>query len=647
MPFKGGIEGLRGIAVILVVLAHARVPGLAAGFIGVDVFFVISGFLITGLLTQELRASDRVDYWSFYARRARRLAPALVALVVVVGIAASAWLPRDGLKMQFDSAFWSILWVSNIYFSFWRFDYFGAAAGESLFLHTWSLGVEEQFYLVWPVLVAIAWRRWNASIWWLAGLVVAGFAVSLVIMELDATSAYYLMPARLWQLAAGALAFRVLADNPRLTAAGSDICGALGIAVLILALFVIDSQRAYPGWAALLPTLAAAGMLVAAYNGTGKVDRVLSHPVLRLPGRISYSWYLWHWPLLMFLPAMGLGWPSPSQLVALVLLSFLVAWASYALIEEPFRRSRGPAAPKEVVAVSMLASVVLAVSLHLGVAMMSRGSDPGSARTDLEMRVQAQISVPAIYGIEGCDQWYHSDDLVPCEIPAGTGVGGTMLLIADSVGAQWIPAFEYVARKQERRLVVLTKSSCAIVDEPFYYSRINRRFTECEAWREKAIEYAGHLTPDLVVVGSTGSYEFTPEQWQDGTSRVLDRLSAQGRSVLVLAPTPILPFHAPRCVVARGAGSSGILEAPDCSSPQADAENPGVIRALEEAARNTPGAALLNLNDQVCPKGACRAVLDGRLVYRDEQHLNASFAEFLGPTLDDRIRRFLSSTARH
>lgn len=638
MVFRSGIEGLRGIAVTLVVLAHAGVPGMAAGFIGVDVFFVISGFLITGLLTMELQASGRVDYWSFFARRARRLAPALLVMVLLVSLAAVASLPRHALGSQLDSAFWAVLWVSNLHFALGSFDYFGAAAGDSLFLHTWSLGVEEQFYLLWPWCVVVSWRLWGRSSFWLGVLVLAGFITCMVVLHLDSTLAYYLMPTRLWQLASGALAYRMIAGSAGLSIARADYFGALGLLLLVVSLFIVGKGDPYPGWASLLPTLAATFLLVAGYKGEGRISRLLSLPVLRLPGRISYSWYLWHWPLLMFLPALGLGWPSANQLAAIILLSFLVAWVSHAYIEEPFRRRSSSGATREVVGVAVLASIVLAALLYIGQALLTYVEPLDQGPATLEQRVYAQISLPSIYGQRACDQWYHSDDLVPCEIPTGSNRNGTILLIADSVGAQWVPALEHAARMQKRRLVVLTKSACPFVDEPVFYERINRIYTECTVWRERAIEYAIQLRPDAVVVGSTANYGFSSIQWVEGTVRLLDRLSAPGRSLLVLAPTPILPFDAPKCVVSRGHDLAGGLTAPGCSALLAEVERQDVISALENAVRMVQGAVVLNLNDQVCPDGTCQAVLRGRLVYRDGQHVNAGFVEALGRIFDERFR---------
>ena len=636
MKFRPDIEGLRGIAVLLVVLAHAKVPGWAGGFIGVDVFFVISGYLITGLIGTEIERTGTVDYWSFYARRARRLAPALLLMLAVVSGFCLVALPGDVLELQLESGFWAALWLSNAYFAFTSFDYFGTAAHDSLFLHTWSLGVEEQFYLLWPALVVLAWRRQRGGLAWLGWLIAVSFAVSLLLMPVDATSAYYLMPTRLWQLALGGFAYRLFArDGAGVMRAHANQVGWVGAALLALGLVLIDETVAYPGLWALLPALGAAGLLAAGTGADNWVVKVLSSPLLRMPGRISYSWYLWHWPLLMVGPLMGL-WPLGGlESLALILCSFLLGWLSFAWVEQPLRRSRAGSA-RSAVAASVVASLVLAASLHVAADLASpdAGSEPS-----FQQKVQSLISVPAVYADDRCDQWYFSAELVPCEVEAGDGAGGLMVLLGDSIGTHWLPALQHVAGKRRMRLIVLTKSSCAIVDEPFVYGRIHRRFTECEEWRDAAIAHVRSLAPDMVVVGSASSYAFTPGQWLRGTRRVLDRLAEGGRPVFVLAPSPMLLFHGPGCVVSEGRASpSGVeLEAGACTANLVDVEDRRVIESLRKAAAEAPNARMVYLNDLVCPEGVCRALRDGNLVFRDQQHLNASFAQSLGDAVDSRL----------
>lgn len=643
VKFRPDIEGLRGVAVLLVVLAHAHVPGLAGGFVGVDVFFVISGYLISGLLTEELERSGSVDFWAFYARRARRLAPALLTVVLAVAALCLLTLSGDVLQLQLDSGRWAALWLSNVYFAIANFDYFGVGARDSLLLHTWSLGVEEQFYLIWPALLLLAWKRFAGRRAWLVWIVSISFAVSALWMPIDAVGVYYLMPTRLWQLGLGGLVY-LSCHGPRghWLRSHSNVLGWAGAGLLLASLLLIDGSVAYPGWRALLPAFAAAGLLAAGTGSRNTVGRVLSSQAFGLPGRISYSWYLWHWPILMIGPLLGL-WPLGGvETLAAILVSFLVSWASYAFVEQPVRRG-GSRAPRRVVLASVLASIAVASLLHLAATLTrTTAAEPRG----FGQQVMSLVTVPSVYSDTRCDQWYRSAELVPCRVEAGDGSAGLMVLIGDSIGTQWLPALQRVARSRGLHLVVLTKSSCPIVDEPFFYPRIHRRFSECEQWRESAIAYVQSMRPDVVVIGSAATYDFTRGQWIEGSRRIIDRLEAGTPRVLVLAPSPVLESHGPRCVMAAGRVESGEirLSPPEaCSTRLSQAEDEAVIAALTAAAEASASARLLYLNDLVCPAGLCSALRDGNLVYRDQQHLNASFADSLGKDVDRRFGEAVAS----
>lgn len=646
VKFRADIEGLRGVAVLLVVLSHAHVPGFSGGFIGVDVFFVISGYLITGLLYREVERKQAVDYWAFYARRVRRLAPALLVMLSVVFGLCLAFMPHALLAPQLESGVWAAAWLSNFHFALGQFDYFGNSAQDSLVLHTWSLGVEEQFYLLWPVMVVFAWRHLHSQRTWLVWAIAASFSLSLMLMPLDATSAYYLMPTRLWQLALGGLVFQWTAGNqPSPVARHAGKLGLAGLGLLVAAMLFIDGNSTYPGLLALLPAFSAALLLAAGIDGTNPVARVIASSWLRLPGKISYSWYLWHWPIFVIGPLLGLWQLQGVQSTAVILISFLVSWLSYAWVEQPFRH-RLPGASRTIVLASILGSV-LAASLLQQLAWSS-GAKAVEDRQELawRQRMLPMVSIPSVYRDSRCDQWYHSSELVPCDIPVeGSGDNGTLLLIADSVGTQWAPAVEHVARVRGMRLQILTKSSCPIVDEPFVYPRIHRRFTECEQWRDLAVEHAKKIRPSMVIIGSTSSYGFSQTQWIEGSQRLLRRLREAAGQVVVIAPTPILPFHGPRCLMMNAKDSPQGLQVEGCSADLADSEQAEVLAALRLAVAGVSGAHLLYMNELVCPGGRCEAYRNGRMVFRDEQHLNADMAAALGPEFEERLPSSLPDTA--
>ncbi|HZX77217.1 acyltransferase family protein [Lysobacter sp.] len=635
MQFRADIEGLRGVAILLVVLAHAGVPGLQGGFIGVDVFFVISGYLITGQLLSELRTRDQIDYWAFFERRVRRLVPALLLMLAVVVPMAALLLPPSVFSDQLSAARWAALWVSNIYFAVADYGYFDHDATSNLFLHTWSLGVEEQFYLLWPAVMAIAWKKGFRSWPFYAGLSACGYLLCVAVSRWDAMAAYYLMPTRLWQLAAGAAAYVATTSRANI----SRGAGMIGTALVVVSLLLIDESSPYPGMIALLPTLGAVLLVV---GGGG--NRWLATPPLRFLGKVSYSWYLWHWPFLAILPAMAFGEPTRPQRLALVLVSLLVAWGSCILVEQPLRRRRS-ITPRLAVVAGVLGALAVTAGLQWSIGVSHLAEQDLAKQESFESRIKARITVPDIYSTPGCDQWYHSSDVVPCRIGTDGGVNGTMVVLADSVGAQWLPALEPLARNRGLDLVVMTKSACLIANVPFVYERIKRRYVECEQWRARAIEVIGKIRPKVLVIGSSGAYPIVATQWRDGTAAVLGSLASPEMELLVLAPTPILPFSAPNCIATRGRERrDGFLDAPDCAAPLKEVEHTDVISALKSATTGVERAHFVDLNDLVCPQGACSASVNGQLAYRDAQHLNASYVQSLSDAVMRRVGPMLTSS---
>jgi len=644
--FRPDIEGLRGIAVSIVVLGHAGVAGFSGGFIGVDIFFVISGFLITGLLLRELRATSHVDFFAFYARRVRRLLPAFSLMAVCAMLAVVFIVPGTDQKLQALSGLWAALWSSNIFFSIADFGYFDASARDSMYLHTWSLGVEEQFYLLWPALLLFVWklsakRPMRAAVGVIAAVVLIGFLSALVATSIWPVAAYYLTPFRLWELAAGGLCCAL--PIPR--GAGSAPLrhgGIAGLLLLAAGCVLLTEHIAYPGYGVLLPVAGAVLLIVSGtLDDRAFASRWLASSPLTFVGRMSYSWYLWHWPILVI--ALRSGHNDPAGRIAAVAISFAAALASYWFVERTTRHRRIIDA-RQVVVAGVLASALLALmpSFWRMTARPTAHSELASAT--IEQRVRASLSTPEIYSIPGCDDWYTSDRLVPCTF--GDGKGPTAVVMGDSLGLHLFPGLRRVFADAGWTLVVLTKSSCPIVDEPFFYERIHRNYTECENWRKSANAYVQETKPDIVIIGSAGSYPYTPEQWTEGSRRAIGALKLGARNVVVLAPTPRLPFDGPSCAINhaatifRGDGSS------DCTARLADVEDYNVETALANAVAGVPGTSLVNINDAICPNGLCAAVRGGRLVYRDSQHLNAVYAQELASVLAKRLAPYMGSRER-
>lgn len=647
MQFRPDVEGLRAVAILLVVAAHARVPGLDGGFVGVDVFFVLSGFLITGLLVHELRSTHRVDLPAFYARRIRRLLPALVTMLAVTAAAAALLLAPLEQQPQVKSFGAAALWLSNFHFALSDLDYFGAAAESNLVLHTWSLGVEEQFYLLWPawlmfLLRAWTWQGGQLLVHRLKGGLIATFLISLGLsIFLTYTSprlAFYMMPARVWQFAAGALVYLYTVDSRFLSARATQTAGWAGLALVVGSALLIDKQTPYPGFGAIAPTIGTA-LVLASYTGLPRVGagRVLSSGVMQRLGRVSYSWYLWHWPVLV-LGATLVPAESLMARVALAMLALGIAVVSHRLVEAPVRRSQWWGSRHGIT--FSAAGVSMLVLCFLVFAWANRLPEWGrSPEQDRFTAVRSDL--PGIYAF-GCDDWFHSAEVKQCVV-GPEHAKNTAVIMGDSVALQWFPAVAKTFEKAGWRLVVLTKSACPMVDEPVFYARIGRRYTECEAWRAEAIRLVANMKPDVVLLGSANSYPLDDSQWREGSQRILDSISGAAGHVFVIRGTPVLPFDGPGCL-SRETWRERYLSLPTvCVTARSDA--PQIFDQLKRAAAGYGNVQLLDFNGLICPSGQCKAAQGDSIVFRDSQHVTASFIEGLTDRVEAAVAPALSGVA--
>jgi peptidoglycan/LPS O-acetylase OafA/YrhL len=646
LGYRGDIEGLRAVAILLVIAAHAGVPWLAGGFVGVDVFFVLSGFLITGLLTREIAKSGQLGFANFYARRLRRLLPALLTMLVVTCAVALVVLAPGDQGRQATAAATASIWLSNMSFAFAQLDYFSPDAASNLLLHTWSLGVEEQFYLIWPALMLWAFgakRGRNSDHLKLCMLLIfaASLVACLVLTRSAPQMAFYLMPLRAWQFAAGALVWLYFGSRHAPHSQNSTVppsvarvqwLGWSGLTLILLSGIWFDRNVAYPGWRALLPTAGAAAILIAGKHGaSGGVSRLLSLRPMQAVGRISYAWYLWHWPVLL-LGASLIANDTAADRAGLVAVSLVLAVLSYALIESPIRhQTRWIARPGVTIWTAIALMVVTNVAC---IAWLNAAASWQNQPAQQRYR-QAHGDAPIIYSM-GCDDWYHSDDVHICGFGRQDATH-TAVLMGDSIGAQWFPALQGVINRPGWRLIVLTKSSCPMVDEPYFYARIGKEYVVCANWRRQALLQIASMKPEIVMLGTGQTDDFSQAQWVQGTERVLKVLSPASGHVYIIRGTPHLPFDGPDCLSAlnwlpwRRAFTAG------CEAPAFSARDDDVYGWLQLAAANFSNVTTIDMNPLICPNGKCRAERNGIVVFRDSQHLTASFMRELGPALQDRL----------
>jgi peptidoglycan/LPS O-acetylase OafA/YrhL len=655
LSFRPDIQGLRAVAVALVILAHAGVAGFAGGYVGVDVFFVLSGYLITGLLLEERVATGTIRYGEFLARRLRRLLPAMLAMLLVVLIVSTIVLTPFEMRQQSRSFPYAAAWISNFFFSFAERDYFLALQDHDLFLHTWSLGVEEQFYLIWPwlVLLFVGFKARVADRLSQGKVILVGFAMvfvaSLVLsIYLSANLpllAFYMMPSRFWQFALGSgvyvgmhMAFDWRAVSMgRKGKIGAWIAGLTGVMLVICSAVLLSPDISYPGWYALAPSFGAA-LLIAA----GRIsDRAAAGPILSSGlfvwiGDRSYSLYLWHWPILILGTATGISGLVAGKLV-LVALTVALAMLSYRYIELPFWKGRfRTAIPKHVV-VYAVTTIIVSVTAYNALERQVFGSSVESLVADgYDPRMDAD---PRVYlsGLH-CDTGHFATQVVPCALGNPTGERLAVLL-GDSIGAQWSPAVSEIFPSPEWQILVLTKSACAIVDKTWHYNKAGGDYTVCTEWRNMVLDYIDMIAPDVLIIGSSATYNFTATDWVDGTTRVLQRVAPSVGHVVLIAGTPHLSFDGPSCLEDPWRFSFRLINGDrECEEAMTETRSDVVANYLRQSASGFVNVGVVELGGLVCPDGRCAAqTTDGVVIFRDEKHITASFARSLVPLFKDRL----------
>ena len=627
--FRPDIEGLRGIGVLLVVAYHAQVPGFGGGFIGVDVFFVLSGYLITRLLVNELDASGRIDLAGFFARRVRRLLPAsgLVLLVTAV-IGYVVFAPFEHRSLA-ESALASGAYVSNVYFAYKATDYLGAGGETNPFLHMWSLAVEEQFYLVWPALLVVvaAMSKRIAGRVERRHIVVMMVAVALVSLSLsvwftDARQpwAFFLAPFRAWEFAVGGIAALLPATGRR----WQGPLGWLGLTAVAVSSMTYTAETPFPGIAALVPVLGTAFVLREAERG--RLAWALGAPVLRTLGRLSYSWYLWHWPAIVFATALFGDLTLPWRVVVM-LVALAIAEATYRSVEHPLRTHvlfAGSRPGRSLAFGAVL--TLLSVAGGFGWVLHATASREQPAHVRF---AEARRDVPVLYA-EGCHRTLFEVTPEPCVYGSATAPM-TIALVGDSHAAQWFPALHVIAQERGWRLLSFTKSLCPPVDTTIYVPALQRSYVECESWSADVWEILASIGPDVVVLGAFGGYDVEEDDWLAGMGRSLRSASRVSGEVVFLRPTPIPGFDTVRCV-ARKAWQEWARGDEACAFAVAEGLTDFHDGELAAADRH-PNVTTLDLTNAVCPNPMCTVERGGMMVFRDKDHLTATFARSLAPRI--------------
>jgi peptidoglycan/LPS O-acetylase OafA/YrhL len=716
---RADIEGLRAVAILAVLAFHAGVPHLAGGFVGVDVFFVISGFLITQQLLRPLLEGRRLSLREFYARRARRILPA--AAVVLLAVLVLGWLVLTPLR-QVDLAhdiLASALYVPNWWFISGQIDYSRAGLAVSPVLHYWSLGVEEQFYLVWPGLVlaaaAIARRRrlsLPGVVATVLGVVIfVSFTLSIVLTRANQPLAFLGSPTRAWQFGVGAL-LAVWLPSGGATPVSTDVghgtpdaavpvprrfripappgwIGWIGLAAVAGATVTFDGLTRYPGLAALLPTLGTAAVIAAGTGRTGArlPDRQLTGrragdspaisgraggvtqrwfspahwlgtATMRRLGRLSFTWYLWHWPVLILTEAVTgpLAWPVK---LALVLGAALPAWLTMTLVENRVRFA-GPllSHPRRSLAAGALAMCLpllgaSALSARAGDLAGGQAGQAGSAVTLVPATVSDPFGVrhQASGGAVTPSPAKARADLPTypkaCQLDAPTLVSppcliglarsqGHVVLLGDSHAVEWFSGVQRVAGARGWDVEMLAKGGCPLPAFMTVPPELGRPYTECATWREGVLSrLTTEPRPAVIFVSSLNHYLSDQNVVMAGWRSSLARLARLGVPIVYLRDNPYPGSDVPACI--SGAASDWGR----CAFPRASGL-PEDSLAAAITAGTVPGVRMVDLTGLLCPRGprTCPAVLGNTLLYKDISHLTNTAVVRLAPALEaDLVRQ--------
>jgi peptidoglycan/LPS O-acetylase OafA/YrhL len=658
--YRPDIDGIRGAAAIMVMGFHAHVPGFEGAYIGLDLFFVVSGYVITGLLMYEFQRTGGIKWGAFYARRARRLIPAKATMLIGVLILSYLIATPTGSQQQTAKAAAAAAgFVSN--FFFWQqddIDYFGLEPGTGVLLHTWSLSVEEQFYLALPLAILLAWglsrlvRLPIVASLLVTSVVLGGASLALAIAWADsnAQAAYYLPITRAFEFLLG-VALALVVRKVRLAEDLREVMGLAGAAIIAFVLWKPLPVEGYPSYWALLPCVAAALLVWAGVGGPTAITRLLSTRFLVGLGLVSYGWYLWHWPLLVLGESLNLAPPPLWARIGLVMVGLLMAYLSYRFIEGLFyKRSGSVTKSKTWGARRVIISGVVAMSTVASLSTGALALANDQATTPRWEAVSEQLNdVPEMPSECLGENSFIPDRPVRCDLVPYDPERPTVVLWGDSHAWMLIPAIEAAAEGRDVNLVAYVMGACPPLRAPTDVG------LACARNNEMALNFvtkrSGRKKPPLRIILSASwpTYRTTLETvdleegagapggglddayfqrisdlFEEGAPLLFDDLSLLNADIDVVGPTPFVPRNAPLCE-ARPRPFSCDVDRDDAIVDEAET----VAWLREEMSDFTEDSRFIDITQAMCDDETCYAESDGVVNFFDDNHISAALSRQL------------------
>lgn len=678
--FRPDIQSLRAVAILAVLLNHLWPGRVTGGYVGVDIFFVISGFLISSHLFKEVTATGRLRLGRFYARRVRRLLPAALLVLAAGAVATAIFLPYPRWNRAGSEIIASAAYFENWFLAAMSIDYSALNDSATVAQHYWSLSVEEQFYFVWPVLIVAASAmalRWGRSqragvVVMLTTLAVLSLASSVILTALTPNPAYFVTYTRVWEFAVGGLV-ALLTTQLRLRMAVSNALSAVGFAAIGISVFFFDDQTPFPGLWALVPVLGTAAVIIAGMGGQRQWHAPLtsSRPVQWLGG-VSYSLYLWHWPLIVVVPFALTTALSGTLKVAILAASLGLAWVTKKFIEEPGQKWPALVASSGRTFIAMAVGIGFVAVAGAGLiaahavradadrppqeaitgscvgpnalAPENECSDPFGPAADPVMgpRNEYFYAPPECGPFEEILQYGDKKTTVRCDFSDGSSSAEEVWLVGDSHAQQWQGAVFDLARENGWKVTTSYFGGCPAVDAPFTGFRAPWSAAEagvCNQWSEDVSARIVKESPGLVFTSSAGRNQLVDdgsgrpqvEQFADGLGRLWQRWADAGSQVVALANVPYNAEVRPAdCVLLNP--SDPVV----CARPSAEAQpaDPYLIAAER---LNHADVIAIDFNRFFCPQGVCYSVIGGLPVFYDGDHLNLEYVRLLAPTISSAL----------